>query len=487
MIKKFFNHLISLPTVKRILHPKKYKTVAFFLEYLKKQGCNVQLNDKGKENSNKVIMELCLLDSIYMSFSISPQNACVVETRQNAEDAIRKGAILLITQDNFEEYPCMVTDNTLAVFAKMCRYYRDLHDKVKVIAVSGSIGKTTTKNMMGEIYKTTYRTYYTPSNANTRRSVGQAVQTIPDGTERMIQEIHEGTPGKTQYVSEMLRPDMFVITSIDKSHFMNFENDDKIVEEVCSIAKHMPKNGTVIVNIDEFNRFDLLNGKKIITISEKNEDADFLVQDICTTNNGLTFTIIVKENSAKYQLTLHNIYASHNALCALYAFAVAACDGISPENIVKGLEKYRTEGIRQNVVHTTDNIIVYADCFNAIEKSIKAAIDAAELIPVEGKRIAVLGDIKESGTLAAQMHANVMQYVVQSKFDCLITIGEEMCSAADSIKNNGKLDIHKCNSLDDVTTRLKEIMNSGDLVLFKASHSMELEKVIMALWPSEIL
>ena len=487
MIKKLYHYLISLPSVKRILNPAKYQTVAFFLEYLKKQGCNVQLNDKGKENSNKVIMELCLLDSIYMSFSISPQNACMVETRQNAEDAVRKGAILLITQDNFEEYPCMITDNPLAVFAKMGRYYRDLHDKVKVIAVSGSIGKTTTKNMIGEIYKTTYRTYYNSSNANTRRSVGQAVQTIPDGTERMIQEIHEGTPGKTQYVSEMIRPDMFVITSIDKSHFMNFENDDKIVEEVCSITKHMPKNGTVIVNIDEFNRFDLLNEQKIITISEKNEDADFRVQDICTSNIGLSFSIIVKENGARHQITLNNIYATHNALCALYAFAVAACDGISPENIVKGLGKYRTEGIRQNVVHTKDNIIVYADCYNAVEKSIKAAIDAAERIPVEGKRIAVLGDIKESGTLASEMHTNVMQYVVQSKFDYLITIGEEMCNAADSIKNNGKLDIHKCQSLDEVTTRLKEIKNSGDLVLFKASHSMELEKVIMALWPSEIL
>ena len=118
--------------------------------------------------------------------------------------------------------------------------FGDLHDKVKVIAVSGSIGKTTTKNMIGEIYKTTYRTYYTPSNANTRRSVGQAVQTIPEGTERMIQEIHEGTPGKTQYVSEMLRPDMFVITSIDKSHFMNFENDvsGNIFQDELIVSNH---------------------------------------------------------------------------------------------------------------------------------------------------------------------------------------------------------------------------------------------------------
>jgi UDP-N-acetylmuramoyl-tripeptide--D-alanyl-D-alanine ligase len=487
MIKKIYHRLISLPSVKRILHPEKYKTVAFFLQYLKNAGCDVRLNDKGKENKNKVIMELSVLDTVYESFSFSPQNACMVSTRQNAEDAVRKGAILLITHDNFEEYPCLITDNPLAVFAKIGRYYRDLHDQLKVIAVSGSIGKTTTKNMIGEIYNTTYRTYYNKTNANTRRSVGEAVQNIPSTAERMIQEIHEGNPGETQYISEMIRPDMFVITSIDKSHFMKFENEDKIVEEVCSIAKHMPKNGTVIVNIDEFKRFDLLNGQTIISISEKNKDADFLVQDIHTLRNGLSFSIIVKKNNATYQVTLDNIFAPHNAICALYAFAVATCDGILPENIVKGLGKYKTDGIRQNIVHTKDNIIVYADCYNAVEKSIKAAIDGADLIHAEGKRIAVLGDIKESGTLVTDMHANVMQYVINSKFDYLITIGEEMCKAVETIKDNGKLIIHKCQSLDEVATLLKTIMNSGDLVLFKASRTVELEKVINELWPSEIL
>ena len=83
-------------------------------------------------------------------------------------------------------------------------------------------------------------------------------------------------------------------------------------------------------------------------------------------------------------------------------------------------------------------------------------------------------------------HANVIQFVINSKFDYLITIGDQMCNAVDSIKNNGKLDIQKCKSLDEVTTLLKEIMKSGDLVLFKASRTMELEKVIKALWPSEI-
>ena len=487
MIKNIYHYLISLPSVKRILHPKKYKTVAFFLQFLKKEGCEVHLNDKGKENLSKVIMELCVLDSVYESFRFSPQNACMIATRQNAEDAIRKGAVLLITHDNFEEYPCLITDNPLAVFAKIGRYYRDLHDKLKIIAISGSIGKTTTKNMIGEIYNTTYRTYYNKSNANTRRSVGEAIQKIPPTAERMIQEIHEGNPGETQYISEMLRPDMFVITSIDKSHFMKFENEEKIVEEVCSIAKHMPQNGTVIVNIDEFNQFDLLNGQKIVSISEKNEEADFLLQDIRTSMNGLSFSIIEKKNGGRYQVTLNNIFAPHNAICALYAFALAACDGILPENIVKGLGKYRTEGIRQNVIHTKDNIIVYADCYNAVEKSIKSAIDGSDLIHVEGKRIAVLGDIKESGTLVTEMHTNVMQYVINSKFDYLITIGEEMCKAVETIKDNEKLNIHKCSSLDEVKTILKGIMKSGDLVLFKASRAIELEKVINELWPSEIL
>ncbi len=485
MIKKIYHRLISLPSVKRILHPEKYKTVAFFLQYLKNAGCDVRLNDKGKENRNKVIMELCVLDTVYESFSFTPQNACIVETRQNAEEAIKKGAILLITQENFDEFPCLITNNSLAVFAKIGKYYRDLHKTTSVVAVSGSIGKTTTKNMLGEIYKTTYRTHYNKTNANTRRSIISEVQYIPDNTERMIQEVNEANPGETIYLSEILHPDLFVITSIDKSHFQRFENTDKIIEEICIITQHMPKQSPVIVNIDEFNRFDLLDGYKIVTVSENREEADFLVKDIRTSDQGLNFIIKVKNNKQQYNIVLNNMYAPHNALCALYAFAASFCDNISPENIVKGLGNYRTEGFRQNVVHTKDNIIVYADCYKAVEKSIKSAIDGADLIHAEGKRIAVLGDIKESGSLTTEMHVNVIQYILNSKFDYLITIGDEMCKAAEFIKDNGKLIIHKCQSLNDVMTILKSIMKSGDLVLFKASHAMELEKCLFELWPSE--
>jgi len=338
--------------------------------------------------------------------------------------------------------------------------------------------------MIGEVYKTMFRTTYNKANANTRMSVGYAVQYIPKDAQKMIQEIHEGNPNETKYISEMLRPDLFVLTPIDKSHFQRFGSEEKIIEEICSITEHMPKDGRVIVNIDEFNRFDLLNGKKAVTISEDNHNADYYLKNVCTTEKGLSFCIVSKETGGIYNVVLDNIYAPHNAICSLYAFAAGICEGISPQKIIHGLSCYKTEGVRQNVKRTEDNVVVYADCFNAVGRSMKSAIEGADLIPVTGKRIAVLGDIKEGGEISSEMHCEVIQTVCNSKFDYLITLGEEMETASKNVNEIDRLYVKNCQSLEEVTSTLKKLLQSGDLVLFKASHSMELEKCINELWPS---
>lgn len=483
-IKHILHYVVEIPAIRHIRHPKRYKTIVFFINYLKKKGCDVKLNDKAIRNKSKIIWELCTCDSAYQSLYFPKNNACLISTQQTAFEAIQKGAIILITHEDYKDYPCLISDNPLDVFAKMGRYFRDLHEGLSVVAVSGSIGKTTIKNMMGEVYKSTFRTTYNPLNANTRMSVGYAVQHIPYNAQKMIQEIHEGNPNETRYISEMLRPDLFVLTPIDKSHFQRFGSSEKIVEEICSITEYMSEEGRVIVNIDEFNRFDLLNGKRVITISEKNTIADYYLKNVKTTENGLTFDIISKEHNVTSNIFLENIYAPHNALCALYAFAAGACEGISLQKIVKGLSNYKTDGVRQNVKRTNDGIVVYADCFNAIGRSMKSAIEGADLITVPGKRIAVLGDIKEGGDISSDMHKEVIQYVVDSKFDYLITLGEEMRNASKEVYDSKKLHIQNCNSLENVTAILRNLMDSGDLVLFKASHSMELDKCINELWPS---
>jgi UDP-N-acetylmuramoyl-tripeptide--D-alanyl-D-alanine ligase len=252
------------------------------------------------------------------------------------------------------------------------------------------------------------------------------MQHIPPRTQKIIEEVSEDTPGYTIHSSTACKPNTIVITAVDKSHFEAFGSQDAIVEEICSVTKAMDKNGTVIINKDDFeNLSQFLNIDKIITVSITDTNADIYAQNIQVVNAGLEFDII--DGTTKYsKVKLYNIYAVHNVLIALFAYAAGKSEGVTPQNIIKGIQNFKTLGIRQNIFRTSDNVLVYADCYNAVAKSIESAIKSAEIIPLNEKasgknrRIAVLGDVEEAGELSQQTHEDIINIVNNSLFDHLI-------------------------------------------------------------------
>jgi UDP-N-acetylmuramyl pentapeptide synthase len=396
---------------------------------------------------------------------------------------MQRGALVLITDQCYSDYPCIVSKDPIKTYARLCQYYRDLQPRVKVTAVTGSIGKTTTKNMIAEVYKTCFRTSYTEENNNTKTTVGFAVQHIPDWAEMMVQEVHEGEPNETQWISLMLHPEVAVITSIDNSHFQFFGSADKIIEECCAVTKYMSETGIVIVNKDEFTRFDLLSGRRVMTISLDDETADVYASNIELDNDGLTFIVHVKDNGTCFRVRLNSIFARHNVICALYAFTAGYCQGVPTESIIRGLSNYRTSGIRQNIIKTSGGVTLYVDCYNAVAKSMKSAIDACDSIPVSGKRIAVLGDIAEVGDLSDSMHREVISYINESKFDMLLIIGDKMKMAAEAVTNRNSLLIQSFDNRTVLSDCLRDVTAKGDLVLFKASNASNLKECVLMVWP----
>ena len=469
--------------VRRLRSPKKYKSLSFFCDYL---GAGVQMNEKAKSISNKIVSQVCTIN--YTNFS--KNNICLyyrnpVHGKLTLDDLKRakdKGAAIFITDKPLNDVPCLISSNPLEAYARLCRYYRDL-SAISVTAVSGSIGKTTVKNMVAAVYTTKFKTAFSKSNKNTKANVGYAVQHIPNWAEKMIQEVAESEPGESQYMSMMLNSNVYVMTTIDQSHLELFGNADKIVEEVCSFTKNMPLNGKVVVNSDEFERYDLLNGRTVIKVSNRDVNADFYSDSINIDETGLSFYVNVKKEGTRYLVRLNNIYAVHNVQCALLAFAAGYCEGVEPEKIVKGLAEYKTEGVRQNIMRSADGVVVYADCYNAVAKSMKSAIDACDIIPVKGKRIAVLGDIEEVGEMSEAMHKGILEYVNASKFDQLLLIGEKMKNAYGVSTVRDTLQVSWFASIDELAKSVKKNSNSGDLVLFKASHSGNLDKCIVRIWP----
>ena len=471
--------------VRRLRSPKKYKPLEFFCNYL---GEDVYLNESAQSLRRMIVSRVCTM--VFDYFPKQKNILCLFYRNpvhgeyglEEVRQAQAKGAAAFITDKLIEGVPCLVTNNPLDAYARICRYFRDL-STVSVTAVSGSIGKTTVKNMIASVYTTKYKTTYTKANQNAKSQVGFAVQHIPTWAEKMIQEVNEGEPGESQYMSKMLNPNVYVITTIDKSHLEFFEDADKIVEEVCSFTKNMHNDGKVVVNCDEFDRFDLLNGRTVVKVSNSDTNADFYSENVTVDEAGLSFYVNVKKEGKRYFVRLNNIFAVHNVSCALLAFAAGYCEGVEPEKIVKGLAEYKTEGVRQNIMRSKDGVVVYADCYNAVAKSMKSAIDACDLIPVKGKRIAVLGDVEEVGEKSDEMHKEIIEYVNSSKFDQLLLVGEKMKKAFGSSTVRDSLKVVWNASIDELAKQVKTNSDSGDLVLFKSSHSGNLDKCIVEVWP----
>ena len=430
---------------------------------------------------DKKVLEVSTVQAHFVSGSIVVQ--MYDDTDEQMRWAMRHGALVVVTTRQIDQLPCIVVDFPPLVFGKMCQYFRELRD-ISVTAVTGSIGKTTVKRMVNAVYSAQHPTFCASVNYNTLYQMGYFVQHIPQNMPLMVQEVSESDPGYMVPMAATLLPRIAIITKIDISHFETFGSQEGIVEEACKITSDMRGDSHAIVNIDDFTRFDLLHSQHVTTISESNPDADFHAEAIETTSKGLSFDVVEKGTRQRHRIHLNDIYAPHNIVCALYAYAAGVIENIERANIVKGLELFKMQGIRQNVTYSPDGITLYVDCYNAVPLSVKSAIGAAAAIPIQGKRVAVLGDIAELGALAGSSHEEILQTADHPKFDTLLLYGPQLSTAAATHHFSPHLKVVICNSHEEVAATLRDILHEGDLVLFKASHSSHLEECIKLMWPS---
>lgn len=395
--------------------------------------------------------------------------------------AYKNGAIAIVTDHQVDNLPCIVVDNPQRVYGKMCSYYRNLR-KAECVAVTGSIGKTTVKRMVNCVLKEEYNTFCNLTNRNILYNVGFFSQHIPANTEIMVQEVSEDTPGYVEHMSQAICPKISIITCMDQSHIEAFGTKEAIVDECCSIVKYMRDDGIVIVNKDEFTSFEKLQGKQTITISMSDHSADYYAEDVRIVNDGLVFNICSKKG--RYPIKLHYIYAIHNVTCALYAFAAARVMNEAPEHIIKGLDNFRMCGVRQNIMKAKDGTLVYADCYNAVPKSIETAVLALKEVPEVKKCIAVVGDIAETGSFVVQVHDKIATIIDNAPWvNVAVGIGENTVTAFQKHIFKKGMDIEVCLNTEDAIEKIRKHITKDCIILFKASHSMEFDLLICKIWP----
>lgn len=344
--------------------------------------------------------------------------------------------------------------------------YRRKFD-ISIVGLTGSVGKTTTKEFISAVLETERNIIKTQGNFNNEIGLPFTMFGIRSEHEIGVIEMGMSNFGEISRLTGCARPDVAVITNIGESHIEYLGSREGILQAKSEIFEGLAKDGVAILNGDD----DLLFGIKgtlpfkTIYYGIENAACDVVAGNIETGSKGISFTV----DGRGYSI---NLPGKHNVLNALCAIAVGRHYGLDDESIRRGLASYESIGIRQSITEK-NGIKVITDCYNAAPKSVRAAIDVLTTV-ASGRKIAVLGDMAELGEHSADYHKEIGAYAALNGIDELILIGkfaEYTSSGAKGCK------VRICDDNDDIERYLDSVLTSGDTVLFKGSRVMRLEEV----------
>ncbi len=353
------------------------------------------------------------------------------------------------------------------------------------VAVTGSVGKTTTKDMIAAVMREGKKTYVSSGNHNSVIGMPLSVMEIPEDTECAILEMGMSDFGEIERMSLVAEPDIAVITNIGTSHMEALGDRRGICRAKLEVLCGLKKGGYLILNGDE-PLLAKIGGRSYHTlyVSITRPNADFFAQNIRVELGGTYFDIVYKG------VTYPNFYipvsGRHNVWAALYAFAVATLQGLTPEQIKNGLLHFQAADMRQQIANIGDMTII-EDCYNASPESMRAAIDVlCECTPTGSRRVAVLGDMLELGKDSIKFHRAVGEYLHDRGIDLLVAVGNDGVEIAQGAVAAGLdpanvlLFIDR-NDTESIAKGLASRIKAGDTLLFKASRGVRLERVISVL------
>lgn len=393
-----------------------------------------------------------------------------------ARRAINNGACVLLSHHQIEDFPCIIVNDVLTALNQILK---ELYEPVRIPAtvITGSCGKTTTKNFVNSVYSMQFNTFCNITNGNTFEYLGFEIQKLDKKAEVFVQEVNESDYFNAKNCSEILKPQIALITNMDKSHIGELGGEENIIKAICDITSGMDENGIVIINVDDKNSIKPVFKQKVITVSMRDKKADCYAECIDSCASKTEFDLIYKNEKVHVTIPvggLHNIYN------AQMAYVAGRLNGISPQKIIRGIQKYKPLGFRQNVYTSFSNRI-YADCYNASAKSVGYAIQYLNEMKCKGRKIIVLGDIAEIEGYEEDTYKEIAQCITNSDASILITFGRDSQQLHKMIKSDISM-YHESNQAD-LTTRIKMLNSKNDCYLFKGSRSMHLEEVIKLTFP----
>ena len=394
------------------------------------------------------------------------------------EQAFINGAIGCIIDENvdteilnrYKEKVVIKVDDTIKAIQELAKYKRSLYN-VPVIAVTGSVGKTSTKDIIANVLEQKFKVLKTEGNMNNHIGLPMTLLKLKDHT-AVVVEMGMNHFGEISLLTNIAKPTGCVITNIGTSHIGNLGSRENILKAKLEILEGLDKSGFVLINNDN----DLLHEwakeekkYKIYTYGLEN-NSTYMVKKITTLENSSNFEI----NGIKGNVPVGGIHFVYNAICA---FAIGDILSVEKEKIIKGISEFKLTAKRMEIETIKNNIKVINDSYNASYDSMKAALEVMQNTEAP-RKIAILGDMLELGEYSKELHEKVGEQVVKNKIDVLITIGKNAKNISNKARELGMDKIYAFDNVNEAILNIEKIIKSKDLVLLKASNSMNFSKIL---------
>lgn len=387
--------------------------------------------------------------------------------------AFELGAVCCIAEKLPEDISgtVIIVPDVAAALKILAENYRKRFD-IPVIGIAGSVGKTTAKEMIASVLSQKYNVLKTEKNLNNELGVPLTIFRIEPEHEVAVIEMGISDFGEMSRLAKMVRPTMAVYTLIGHAHLERLHDRNGVLKAKAEMLDFMPDDGTVFLNADD-DLLAKLDCRQNKVLYGTKDNADVKAENILSDSlSGLSCDIVSGDRRIPVKVPS---YGSHMVYAALEGAAVGLAMGLSNAQIAAGIAAYETVGRRANVCDT-GFITLVDDCYNANPDSVMCAVDS--LKSVDGRKVCILGDMLEMGENKAELHAKVGKYASDNGVDMLLTVGElskNTCTAAEEISS-----LH-FDTNAELITGLPELIEKGDTVLVKASHSMKFDEISDAL------
>ncbi|MDO4292436.1 MAG: UDP-N-acetylmuramoyl-tripeptide--D-alanyl-D-alanine ligase [Eubacteriales bacterium] len=403
-------------------------------------------------------------------------------------EVFEKGAIAVVCEKEPEPLtgPCIRVEDSLAALRKIAAFYRE-QLPIPIVGITGSVGKTSTKEFVAAVLSQKYKTHKTKGNFNNEVGVPLTLLSMPEDTEAAVVEMGINHFGEMRRLSEMVRPDICLLTNIGQCHLEFLGSRDGILRAKSEIFEFMNPEGSVCVNGDDDKLATIREvcGKAPVRFGLSPDNDIYADQIVSRGLLGSEAVIHVGKNALRGGNAQERAFAvkiplpgTHMVQNALAAAAAGLLLGLTDEEIAAGIASAVAVGGRSRVIRT-GRLTVIDDCYNANPVSTKAALDLLGL--AEGRKVAVLGDMFELGEQERTLHAQVGAYAAERGIDCLFCAGELSEETARAAREAGVCQARHFADTQALLEALPELLRDGDSVLVKASHGMGFDRIVKKL------